>query len=260
MEGRMAVDVTSANGIATVVLNRPEALNAFNTDQINLLLDALRKIRDDRSVRCVIITGAGDRSFAAGADIKVMATLSEAEALTFGRLGHAVTRTIESLPIPVIAAVNGFAFGGGCELALACDIRLAAENAIFSQPEVSLGIPPGWGGTQRLPRLIGPGLAAELIFTGRRVDAAEALRIGLVNSVYPSAELLGKATDLAATIAKNSPHSIAAAKQLMQLAFNSAQASGLDTELHSFAKAFGGADQREGMQAFVEKRSAEFSN
>jgi enoyl-CoA hydratase len=256
----MAVDVTSDNGIATIVLNRPEALNAFNTEQLNLLLEALRAIRDDRSVRCVIITGAGDRAFAAGADIKLMATLSEVDALAFGQLGHAVTRTIESLPTPVIAAVNGFAFGGGCELALACDIRFASETAIFSQPEVSLGIPPGWGGTQRLPRLIGPGLAAELIFTGRRVDAAEAVRIGLVNAVYPAAELLGKATELATMIAKNSPRAIAAAKQLMQLAFNSALASGLETELHSFAQAFGGADQREGMRAFVEKQPAEFSS
>ncbi len=254
----MTVDVTSENGIATILLNRPEALNAFNTDQLNLLLEALRAIRDDRSVRCVIITGAGDRAFAAGADIKLMATLSEAEALAFGRLGHAVTRTVESLPVPVIAAVNGFALGGGCELAVACDIRLASENAIFSQPEVTLGIPPGWGGTQRLPRLIGPGLAAEMIFTGRRVDAPEALRIGLVNAVCPVDELLKNATELATTITKNSPRAIAASKQLMQLAFNSAQASGLETELHSFAQSFGGVDQREGMQAFVEKRSADY--
>jgi enoyl-CoA hydratase len=256
----MAVDVDFSNGVATVLLNRPEALNAFNTDQLNLLLNAFRELRENREVRCVILTGAGDRAFAAGADIKVMATLTKVEALAFGRLGHTVTYAIESLQVPVIAAVNGFALGGGCELALACDIRLASDNAIFSQPEVSLGIPPGWGGTQRLPRLVGPGIAAEMIYTGRRVDAAEALRIGLVNAVCPREELVANANELAATIAKNSPRALAASKQAIQVAFNSTANSGLDTEVQLFANAFETADQREGMQAFIEKRSPGFSN
>jgi enoyl-CoA hydratase len=256
----MAVDVELSNGVATVLLNRPEALNAFNTDQLHSLLKTLRELRDNPAVRCVVLTGAGDRAFAAGADIKVMATLTKAEGLAFGRLGHAVTYAIESLRVPVIAAVNGFALGGGCELALACDIRLASENAVFSQPEVSLGIPPGWGGTQRLPRLVGPGIAAEMIYTGRRVDATEALRIGLVNAVYPREELVLRAKELAVTIAKNSPRALAAAKQLVQLAFNSSAGSGLDTEVQLFANAFETEDQREGMQAFIEKRSPEFAS
>ncbi|MFL5760986.1 MAG: enoyl-CoA hydratase/isomerase family protein [Thermomicrobiales bacterium] len=256
----MAIDVDLSNGVATILLNRPEALNAFNNDQLNLLLAALRTLRDERAARCVIVTGAGDRGFAAGADIKHMATLSEADALAFGRLGHAVMYAVESLPVPVIAAVNGFALGGGCELALACDMRLASENAVFSQPEVSLGIPPGWGGTQRLPRLVGPGIAAELIYTGRKVDSAEALRIGLVNAVYPRDQLLVKATDMATAIAKNSPRALAASKQAIHLAFNSAAPSGLDAEVQLFARAFGTRDQREGMHAFIEKRAPEFAN
>jgi enoyl-CoA hydratase len=254
----MAVDVDISNGVATVLLNRPEALNAFNSDQLHSLLKVLRELRDNRAARCVVITGAGDRAFAAGADIKVMATMNKVEGLAFGQLGHAVTYAIESLPVPVIAAVNGFALGGGCELALACDIRLASENAVFSQPEVSLGIPPGWGGTQRLPRLVGPGIAAEMIYTGKRVDAVEALRIGLVNAVYPREELVARAKELATMIAKNSPRALAASKQAIQLAFNSTNVSGLDTEVQFFANAFETADQREGMQAFIEKRSPEF--
>jgi enoyl-CoA hydratase len=255
----MAVDVEIDNSVATVVLNRPDALNAFNTDQLSLLHGALRKLRANRSVRAVIITGAGDRAFAAGADIKAMVGLSKSEGLAFARLGHSVAYTIESLPMPVIAAVNGFALGGGCELALACDIRIAAENAVFGQPEVSIGVPPGWGGSQRLPRLIGPGLASEMIFTGRRVDAAEALRIGLVNAVYPKEELLDKARELAGKVAANSPRAVAAAKRGIQTAFNGNIASGLDTEARLFGDLFETNDQREGMHAFIEKRAPVFS-
>jgi enoyl-CoA hydratase len=256
----MAVDVEVASGIATIVLNRPEALNAFNTDQLRLLHDALKGVREDRSIRAVILTGAGDRAFAAGADIKVMAGLSKAEGIEFARLGHSMAYAIESLPVPVIAAVNGFALGGGCELALACDIRLASEDAVFGQPEVSIGVPPGWGGSQRLPRLIGPGLAAEMIFTGRRVDAAEALRIGLVNAVYPKGELIAKAGELAEKIAANSPRALAAAKTAMQAAFNGGIASGLDTEARLFGDSFETKDQREGMQAFIEKRAPVYTS
>lgn len=255
----MAVEVAINDGIATVTLNRPEALNAFNTAQLNALVDAWRQLRDDNAVRCVIVTGAGGRAFAAGADIKEMASLSAGEGLAFGRLGHAVTRGLAELPQPTIAAVNGFAFGGGCELALAADIRLAAETAVFAQPEVSLGIPPGWGATQRLPRLIGPGLAAELVFSGRRVGAEEAFRIGLVNAVYPADRLLAEAETLARTIAANSPRAIRAAKQAMAVAFAGPAISGLDSELALFGSSFGTADQREGMQAFVDKRQARFT-
>jgi enoyl-CoA hydratase len=255
----MAVDVEIEQSVATIQLNRPEALNAFNTDQLNALLDALRGLRENKSVRVLIITGAGDRAFAAGADIKTMSGMSKAEGLAFAQLGHSVAYAIESLPVPVIAAVNGFALGGGCELALACDIRLASENAVFGQPEVTIGVPPGWGGSQRLPRLIGPGLAAEMIFTGRRVDAAEAHRIGLVNRVYPKAELLDQAREMAGTIAKNSPLAVAAAKRAIQTAFNGNVGSGLDTEARLFAALFETNDQREGMLAFLEKRSPVFT-
>ena len=255
----MAIDVERAESVATVTLNRPEALNAFDTAQLERLLAVLRKLREDRSVRCVVLTGAGDRAFAAGADIKVMVELSAQAGLAFGRLGHAATAAVEALPQPAIAAVNGYAFGGGCELALACDIRLAAEQAQFAQPEVGLGIPPGWGGTQRLPRLVGPGLAAELIFTGRRVAAEEALRIGLVNAVYPADRLMPEATAMARRIAAHSPRALAAAKQAMALAFGGDPGAGLAAELDLFGRSFATADQREGMRSFVEKRSPVFT-
>jgi enoyl-CoA hydratase len=207
----------------------------------------------------VILTGAGERAFAAGADIKEMAGKSPEEGLEFARLGHAMTNLAETMPKPTIAAVNGFALGGGSEIALACDIRIASDNAVFAQPEVSLGIPPGWGATQRLTRLVGPGQAAEIIFTGRRVKADEALRIGLVNAVYPADQLLTEANKLARMITKQSPRALAAAKSLMQIAFNGQVGSGLDSEARLFAQSFGTADQREGMTAFIEKRTPNFT-
>jgi enoyl-CoA hydratase len=256
----MAVDVSRAGAVATVTLNRPQALNAFDTPQLERLLAALEEIAGDRAVRAVVITGAGEKSFAAGADIKEMANLSPDAALAFGGLGHAVMFAAERMPQPVIAAVNGYAFGGGCELALACDIRLASPNALFAQPEVSLGIPPGWGGSQRLARIVGPGLAAEMIFTGRRVAADEALRIGLVNAIHPLDRLLDEAAAMASRIAANSPAAVRAAKRLLSLAYGRDQAVGLETERAAFAAAFEGHDQREGMRAFIEKRAAEFAD
>lgn len=244
--------------VAVITINRSGALNAFNTDLLRELVEVLDQVARDASYRVVVLTGAGERSFVAGADIKEMAGKSAAEGRAFGEMGHAGPNRIESMRQPVIAAVNGFAFGGGCELALACDIRIASENALFAQPEVSLGIPPGWGASQRLPRLIGPGLAAELILTGRRVKADEALRIGLVNRVVPQPDLMPSALELADQIARNSPMAVRAAKQLMRLAFNGNTARGLDAELEAFGQAFGTADQREGMSAFVEKRTPNF--
>ena len=256
----MAVDLRRDGAVATVTLNRVEALNAFNTEQLRAVVATFTELKEDRSVRAVILTGAGERAFAAGADIKEMVGLDRDGGLAFGRLGHAATRAVETLPQPVIAAVNGFAMGGGCELALAADIRIASNNAVFAQPEVGLGIPPGWGGTQRLVRAIGPGMAAEMILTGRRVKADEALRIGLVNAVYPLAELIARATELAETIAKNSPLAVRSSKRLMQLAFNGQAASGLETELQAFADSFTTGDQTEGMTAFIEKRSPVYSD
>jgi len=255
----MAVDVDIDEGIAVVTMNRPQALNAFNSEQLDLLDAAFHALGQDRSVRVVVLTGAGNRAFAAGADIKEMVDLSPAAGIAFGRKGQALTNAVERLPQPVIAAVNGYAFGGGCELALACDIRLASENARFAQPEVSLGIPPGWGGTQRLPPLIGPGLAAEMIYTGRHLHAEEAQRIGLVNAVHPLDQLMAAAREMAGRIARNSPAAIRASKSLMPLAFTGNPAAGLAAEVASFGAAFAAADRSEGMRAFVEKRTADFA-
>lgn len=254
----MAIEVHPEGRIATVVVNRPEALNALNADHLRDLIDVFRDLRTDKEVRAIVLIGAGERSFIAGADVRAMATMSEAEGRAFGHLGHGAALAIEAMPQPVIAAVNGFALGGGCELALASDIRLASENAVFAQPEVTLGICPGWGGSQRLPRVVGPGMAAELIFTGRRVAADEALRIGLVNAIYPLDRLLDEAKALATKIAENSPRALAAAKQAMSVAFGQ-PGHGLAIELEKFAASFGTFDQREGMLAFLEKRKPAFT-
>jgi enoyl-CoA hydratase len=255
----MPIDVYREHHVSTVTLNRPEALNAFNSEELRSLLNVFESLRDESGIRCVILTGAGEKSFAAGADIKEMVGLDAQSGYAFGALGHAVANTIERFPQPIIAAVNGYAFGGGCELALACDFRICSENAVFGQPEVKLGIPPGWGGSQRLPRVVGPGMAAEIILTGRNVKADEALRIGLVNSVHPLPELMSKAHELAEAIAANSPLAVRAAKSAMSLAFAGDPPRGLDTELRLFAAAFATADQTEGMQAFIDKRKPEFA-
>lgn len=256
----MAIELARTGPIAVVTMSRPEALNAFNHEQLRLLAECFDEIAADGAIRCVILTGAGERAFAAGADIKEMKDLDGPAGLAFGRAGHRATRSVEELPQPVIAAVNGFALGGGCELALAADIRLASENAVFAQPEVTLGIPPGWGGSQRLTRLVGPGLASELILSGRRVKADEALRIGLINAVYPLEQLMAEATKLADAIAKNSPLAVRASKKLIRLAFNGQTSDGLDTEAREFGHAFTTSDQKEGMAAFVEKRAATFQD
>ncbi len=256
----MTVDLSIEEGIATITMNRPQALNAFNSAQLDQLLAVVRDVASNSNVRVALLTGAGERAFAAGADIKEMAALDATQGLAFGRRGHAVANALEAMPQPVIAAVNGFAFGGGCELALACDIRLASENARFAQPEVGLGIPPGWGGSQRLPRLVGPGRASELILTGRQVFADEALRIGLVNAVHPLDQLLLAAREMARSIARNSPRAVRTAKSLMKLAYQGAPGAGLDAEARAFGAAFETADQREGMSAFVEKRGAIFQD
>ena len=256
----MPIDLALQDGVAIVTINQPDKLNALNSERLRELIQRIEEVSANPQVRAIVLTGAGDRAFVAGADIREMASLTPEQATAFGRLGHAAASALENAPQPVIAAVNGFALGGGCELALACDIRLAAENAVFAQPEVSLGIPPGWGGTQRLPRVVGPGLAAELIYTGRRVDAAEALRIGLVNAVHPAADLLPKALELAAAIAANSPRSVREAKRLMALARGATATADLATEEQVFVAAFGTDDQIEGMTAFLEKRAPIFTD
>ena len=207
----------------------------------------------------VVLTGAGDRAFAAGADIKEMEDMGVLEAHAWGSLGHECTRLLESMPKPTLAAVNGFALGGGCELALACDIRYAAERAKFGQPEINLAVIPGWGGTQRLARAVGPALAKDLILTGRTIDAAEALRIGLVSAVYPDGELLDRVLDSAASLAQKSPLALSAAKDAANRALQGDLGAGLSYEAILFAALFASDDQEEGMRAFSEKREPRFT-
>lgn len=243
-------------GITILKISAPKSLNALNSAILNELSTCIDNIKV--RARVLIITGDGEKSFVAGADISEMANLNEQEGYTFGRLGAEVFRKIETLPIPVIAAVNGFALGGGCELAMACDIRIASNNAKFGQPEVGLGIIPGFSGTVRLPRLVGQGMAKELIYTGRVIRADEALRIGLVNAVYEREELIDKAVELAQMILKNAPLAIHAAKQSINDGYDMDMADAIALENKLFGGCFATADQKEGMDAFLNKRKAEF--
>ena len=254
----MSVDLERRDRVAILTLNRPDALNALSVEMLDALDAHLNSLERDAEIRAIVLTGAGDRAFTAGADINHMREATPLEARAYARRGHAVTNRLESFPKPVIAAVNGYALGGGCELALACDIRLASERAHFGLPEVNLGILPGWGGTQRMARATSPGFAKELIFTGRRVDAAEARAAGLANHVYPHEELIDRAIALAQEIASKPPWAIAAAKEVVNLALEGDLQGHLARELDAFALAFTTEDQREGMAAFYEKRPPEF--
>ncbi|HEX5167419.1 MAG TPA: enoyl-CoA hydratase-related protein [Thermomicrobiales bacterium] len=254
----MAVRIERDGPVAVVTMSRPEAFNAFNTEQLRALRDAVAEVSADRAIRAVVLTGEGRRAFASGADIKEMSTMRPSEGLAFGQLGQSVTAAIEAAPQPWIAAINGYALGGGCEMALACDIRLASENAAIGQPEVTLGILPGWGATQRLSRLVGAGLASELILTGRRLTAGEAREMGLVNAVYTLDELLPKATDMARAIAANAPLAVSAAKRAILLSRDVDLTTGLAYEAQTFGLLFDSEDQKAGMTAFLEKRTAEF--
>ncbi len=238
--------------VAVLTINRPKALNALNSavlDEINEALDAV----DTDAVRALIITGAGEKSFVAGADIAEMSTLTKAEGEAFGKKGNDVFRKIETLPIPVIAAINGFALGGGCEISMACDIRICAENAVFGQPEVGLGITPGFGGTQRLARTIGVGMAKQLIYTGRNIKAAEALRIGLVNAVYPLEELMGAAKKMASIIASNAPIAVRNCKKAINDGLQVDIDEALVIEEKLFGDCFESEDQKYGMAFFLDR-------
>lgn len=238
--------------VAVLTINRPKALNALNSavlDEINEALDAV----DTDAVRALIITGAGEKSFVAGADIAEMSTLTKAEGEAFGKKGNDVFRKIETLPIPVIAAINGFALGGGCEISMACDIRICSENAVFGQPEVGLGITPGFGGTQRLARTIGVGMAKQLIYTGRNIKAAEALRIGLVNAVYPLEELMGAAKKLASIIASNAPIAVRNCKKAINDGLQVDIDEALVIEEKLFGDCFETEDQKYGMAFFLDR-------
>ena len=243
------------DAIAVLTISREKALNALNSEVLGELDAAIDAIDLD-TVRCLIITGAGQKSFVAGADIGEMSTLTKEEGEAFGKKGNDVFRKIETLPIPVIAAVNGFALGGGCELSMSCDIRLASENAVFGQPETGLGITPGFGGTQRLARIIPVGKAKEMLYAGTKVKAAEALTLGLVNAVYPSEELLPAAEKLAGKIARNAPIAVRASKKAVNDGLQVSIDEGIAIEEKLFGSYFESADQRNGMAAFLNKEKA----
>lgn len=253
------IEVEQRDGVAVVTVNRPEARNAIDLAHAEELRDRLEKIATDDAVRAVVMTGAGDKAFVAGADIKYMHGLGVVDARRWGGLGHRCAALLETMPKPTIAAVNGFALGGGCELALACDLRYASTAAKLGQPEVNLGIVPGWGGTQRLARVTTLGYAKELVFTGRIVEAEEALAHGLVNAVFEPAELLPKALALAESLAAKAPLALAAAKEATNLALQGDQRGNLETEARLFAMLFATDDQKEGMAAFVDKRDPRFT-
>ena len=240
--------------VAIAAINRPQALNALNSEVLNDLNTLLDKIDADPEIRVLILTGSGEKSFVAGADIGEMFSLTKAEGEAFGKKGNDVFRRLETLPVPAIAAVNGYALGGGCELAMACDIRICSETAVFGQPETGLGITPGFGGTQRLARLVGAGMAKQLIYSARNIKADEALRIGLVNAVYSAEELMPAAEKLAETIAKNAPIAVRAAKKAINEGLEVPMDEAMAIEEKLFGSCFETADQKEGMGAFLEKR------
>ena len=234
-------------------------MNALDVVTLSELGDQLASLRGDDDVRVIVLTGAGEKAFAAGADIKYMSGLSVEAAKEWGGLGHQVGQLLETAPKASIAAINGFALGGGCELALACDLRYAASTAKLGQPEVNLGIFPGWGGTQRLARVCGLGVAKDLILTGRVVDADEALSIGLVNGVFEPAELMDRTLEAARTIASKGPLAISAAKAAINHALQGDHVENLEAEAESFGELFSSEDAKEGMSAFVEKREPDFT-
>ena len=246
------------DGIALITLNRPKVLNALNDRVITELGEAFAAAGADDSVRSVIVTGSGEKAFAAGADIGELAEAKGIRAVDLARKGQRLTRLMETFGKPVIAAVNGFALGGGCELAMACTLRVAAESAVFGQPEVNLGIIPGYGGTQRLTRLVGTGRALDLVLTGRNVTAAEALQIGLVNRVVPDADLMDEARKLAGTLGKKGPLALRLAAQAVRAGEALSLDEALDLEAHLFGVTAATADCAEGLAAFLEKRKPDF--
>jgi enoyl-CoA hydratase len=245
-------------GVYLLTLNRPQALNALNALTLDEIGQAITHIAADAGARALLVTGSGERAFVAGADIGEMQNYTPQQARAFSEKGMRVMHALEALPVPVIALVNGYALGGGCELAMSCDWIIASEKAVFGQPEVNLGIPPGFGGTQRLTRLVGRAMALELLTTARQVKAEEALRIGLVNHVYPAAVLKERGLEMARTIAAKGPVAVRLAKQAAQRGQDLDLANACALETAGFALAFATADQKEGMRAFCEKRPASF--
>ncbi|MDB2241530.1 enoyl-CoA hydratase-related protein [Halorubrum ezzemoulense] len=252
----IAFDVDD-RGVATITVDRPEQLNALTAETLEAIEDALDEAAE-RDARVLVIAGAGDEAFVAGADISHMVDLSTPEAQAYAELGHRVADAIETFPAPTIAAVDGYAFGGGCELALACDLRVAAESAVLGQTEIDLGIIPGWGGTQRLPALVGDEVARRLIFLGERIDATEAAEVGFVGEVVADDDFEDRIDDLAGELAAKPATALRAAKEALNAAGEGSAATGLALERRAWAGLFGTHDQREGMTAFLEKRDPEF--
>ena len=240
--------------LAIITINRPKALNALNSETLNDINSVLDDLEKDNNIYAVILTGAGEKSFVAGADIAEMKDLNEEEGRKFGELGNKVFRRLETLDKPVIAAVNGFALGGGCEISMACDIRIASETAIFGQPEAGLGITPGFGGTQRLARIVGIGRAKEIIYSAQNIKADEAYRIGLVNKVVPLEELMPTAKKLASKIMRNAPIAVKLCKDAINRGMQVDIDKAVNIESEDFGKCFATEDQTEGMTAFLERR------
>ena len=248
------------NHTGLVTINRPDKLNALNNQTINEIEDVIKSIKSNPDIFIVVITGSGEKAFVAGADIAELNNLEVISAKEFSEKGNRVFRTIETLDKPVIAAVNGFALGGGCELALACHIRIASDNAKFGQPEVNLGIIPGYGGTQRLARVVNSARALEIVLTGDMISADEALRIGLVNKVYSQTELLSKTLELAEKIASKGQQAIRFALKAVKATDNMSLSEGLSYEVSLFALTCGTEDFKEGTSAFLHKRKPDFKN
>ena len=244
---------------AIITIDREEALNALKPEVLHELKKKIDGLINDKNISSIILTGSGEKAFIAGADIKFMKSLDKKGALEFGKLGHEVANILENSPKPIIAAVNGFALGGGCEISLACHIRYASENAIFSQPEVKLGLIPGMGGTQRLPKIVGKGNAVELIISGKMIDADEALRIGLVNKVFPKNVLLDETVKFANSLSLNGPNAISSSINCINQSYERSQSDGLNNEVEVFSKLFGTKETSEGLRAFIEKRKANFN-
>jgi enoyl-CoA hydratase len=245
-------------GIATITFNRPKVLNALNSELLDEFANALEEIAGDENIRILILTGAGEKAFVAGADIKELASLNTLGAKQFSQTGHRIIQKLQQLPIPVIAAVNGFALGGGTEIALACDFIYASENATFGQPEINLGLIPGFGGTQRLSRLVGINLAKEMLFTGKLIPATEAYRTGIVNKVCSSEDLMKEVMAVAKTISQKGKVSLRAAKQAINQGVNVDLATGCAIEIDAFAVCIASEDAKEGTTAFLEKRKPIF--
>ena len=252
------IKIEKKDGIATVIINRPQVLNALNKDTIKELATAVEELERDKTIKVAILTGEGDKAFIAGADIKQMAGMTPLEAKKFAELGHNMLFKIENSRIPFIAAINGYALGGGCEVLMACDICIAARSAKMGQPEINLGVHPGFGGTQRLPRLVGRMKAKELLFTGKNIDAEEALRIGLVNMVVDDDKLMDTANKIAGQIAGKSPIQTAFIKSLVNKGTDIDINTACSLEISYFGSSFSTEDQKEGMKAFLEKRKPDF--